>query len=228
MSSLAGLQTRADVSSLIQGRLAAGGPNAQAAFSQNFQQAQNELNALKDKVIKAGGNSSDANIPNFKPNAQKSKTFMQRLEYGSNFQFAKANSLVPTTADIGLSLGYKINDKSIIGVGLSYKMGLGNIQHIKISHQGIGFRSFIDWKLKKQFFVSGGFEINYNAQFKNISQLKSYNDWQEAGLIGITKKVNVNTKFFKGTKLQLLYDVLYRQHIPVSQPVLFRVGYSFK
>lgn len=228
MSSLAGLQTRADVSSLIQGRLAAGGPNAQAAFSQNFQQAQTELNALKDKVIKAGGNSSDANIPNFKPNAQKSKTFMQRLEYGSNFQFAKASSIIPTTADIGLSVGYKINDKSIIGIGLSYKMGLGSIQHIKISHQGIGFRSFIDWKLKKQFFVSGGFEMNYNAQFKNISQLKSYNDWQEAGLIGITKKVDVKTKFFKGTKLQLLYDVLYRQHVPVSQPVLFRVGYSFK
>ena len=228
MANLAGLQTRTSVQAMIQDRIAAGGPNAREQFSQNMQQGQAALSQLKDKIIKAGGSSSEANIPNFKPNEQKSKTFLQRLEYGSNFQFAKNNSLVPTTADIALSIGYKLNDKSIIGIGASYKMGLGSIQRISISHQGIGIRSFIDWKLKKQFFVSGGFEMNYNAQFKNIAQLKGYSDWQQSGLIGITKKINIKTKFFKGTSIQLLYDMLYRQHNPVSQPVLFRTGYSFK
>lgn len=225
---LAGLQTRAGVNTLIQERLAMGGPNAREAFSQNMQQAQAELNNLKDKVLKAGGSSSETQIPDFKPNTQKSKTFLQRLEYSSNFQFAKNNSLVPTTADIALSVGYKLNDKSIIGIGASYKMGLGSIRHISITHQGIGLRSFIDWKLKKQFFATGGFEMNYNAQFKNISQLKNDTDWQQAGLVGVTKKLNIKTKFFKGSSVQLLYDVLHRQHIPVSQPVLFRIGYSFK
>ena len=227
-ANLAGLQTRAGVNALIQDRIAAGGPNAREAFSQNMQQAQAELNQLKDKILKAGGSSSEANIPDFKPNEQRSKTFLQRLEYGSNLQFAKTNSLVPTTADIALSVGYKLNDKSIIGIGASYKIGLGSIQRISISHQGLGLRSFIEWKLKKQFFVSGGFEMNYNAQFKNLSQLKTYTAWQQAGLVGITKKIKVKTKFFKGTSVQLLYDMLHRQHVPVSQPVLFRVGYSFK
>lgn len=227
-ANLAGLQTRASVQSLIQDRIAAGGPNAREAFSQSMNQAQAALSTLKDKVMKAGGNSSEANIPNFKPNTQKSKTFFQRLELNSNLQFSKNNSLVPTTADIALSVGYKLNDKSIIGIGASYKMGLGSIQRISISHQGIGIRSFIDWKLKKQFFVTGGFEMNYNAQFRNISQLNNYNDWQQAGLVGITKKLDIKTKFFKGTSLQLLYDMLHRKHNPVSQPVLFRVGYSFK
>ncbi len=226
--SLAGLQTRAGVQSLIQARIAAGGPNAQQQVSQNIQQAQAQLTQLKDKILKAGGNSSDANIPDFKPNMQKTKTFLQRIEFGNNFQFAKNNSLVPTTADIGLSVGYKLNDKSIIGLGASYKMGLGSIQHISISNQGIGVRSFVDWKLKKQFFVSGGFEMNYNAQFKNIEQLNNYTDWQAAGLVGLTKKMNIKTKWFSGTSLQILYDMLYRDHIPVSQPFLFRVGYSFK
>jgi len=225
---LAGLQTRTSVNNLIQDRLASGGPNAREAFSQNMQQAQAALNTLKDKVIKAGGGNSDADIPNFKPNEQKSKTFLQRLEYGSNFQFAKNNSLVPTTADIALSVGYKLNDKSLVGIGASYKMGMGSLQRISISHQGIGIRSFIDWKLKKQFFVSGGFEMNYNAQFKNLTQLQNYNVWQHAGLVGLTKKINIKTKFFKGTSVQLLYDMLYRQHNPISQPVLFRMGYSFK
>jgi hypothetical protein len=228
VANLAGLQTRTSVQAIIQDRLAAGGPNAREQFSQNMQDGRAALSQLKDKIIKAGGSSSEANIPNFKPNDQKSKTFFQRLEYGSNFQFAKNNSLVPTTADIALSVGYKLNDKSVIGIGASYKMGLGSIQRISISHQGIGIRSFIDWKLKKQFFVSGGFEMNYNAQFKNITQLKDQSVWQQAGLVGITKKINIKTKFFKGTSIQLLYDMLYRQHNPVSQPVLFRTGYSFK
>lgn len=224
--SLGGRQTRADVQALIQSKIASGGPGAAQYVSQNMKQGHDEFANLKNKIAKAGGNSSDANIPNFKPNTQKSKTFSQRLEYGSNLQFAKNNSLMPTTADIGLSVGYKLNDKSLIGIGLSYKVGFGSIQHIKISHQGLGIRSFIDWKLKKQFFVSGGFEMNYNAQFKNIAELKNYSDWQEAGLIGLTKKFNIKTKWAKGTKIQLLYDMLYRQHNPVSQPILFRIGYK--
>ena len=128
---------------------------------------------------------------------------------------------MPATANIGVSVGYKLNDKSIIGLGASYKLGLGSIQRISITHQGIGLRSFVDWKVKKEFFISGGYEMNYQAQFN------SYDNWQQSGLIGLSKKINIKTKWFKGTKLQLLYDVLYRTHVPVSQPVVFRVGYEF-
>lgn len=225
---LAGLQTRASVNSLIQERLAMGGPNARELFSQHLQQAQMEMSSLKDRVLKAGGSSGDAEIPSFKPNTQRSKTFWQRLEYSGNFQFGKNNSLMPATADIALSVGYKLNDRSLIGIGASYKMGFGSIQRLSISHQGLGLRSFIDWRLKKQFFITGGFEMNYNAQFRNMAQLRNYQDWQQAGLVGITKKLNIKTKLFKATSVQLLYDMLHQQHVPVSQPVLFRVGYSFK
>lgn len=227
VGSLAGLQTRQSVNDLIQGRIAGGGPNAQAIISQNLQQAQAELIQLKDKVLKAGGGSSNREIPDFKPNTQKTKTFLQRLEFGSNFQTARGNSLLPVTTDIGLTVGYKINDKSLIGFGASYKLGFGTIERIKFTSEGIGLRSFVDWKLKKQFFVTGGFEMNYNAGFRNVYELKNSNQWQQSGLIGLTKKLKVKTKYFKGTQLQLLYDVFSYQHNPVSQPVLFRVGYSF-
>jgi hypothetical protein len=237
-SSLAGLQTRASVNALIQDRIAAGGPNTQAAIAQNIQLAQAQLQQLKDKVIKAGGGNSNADIPNFKPNIQKTKTFLQRMEFGSNLQFAKPNGYLPTTADIALSVGYKPNEKSVIGLGASYKMGLGSIQRLSISHQGIGLRSFVDWKAPfgspnggkqmSSFYISGGFEMNYNAQFHNINVLKSYQSWQRAGLIGLSKKINIKTKWFKGSKIQLLYDLLAREHVPLSQPVLFRVGYQFQ
>jgi hypothetical protein len=228
MASLQGLQTRASINTLIQNQIVAGGPNALEIMKQNFQEAQAEVSKLKDKVMQMGGSSSDANIPNFKPNNQKSKTFLQRLEFGSNFQFTKSSSLMPTVADIALSVGYKLNNKSVVGIGTSYKMGLGSLQRLSISHEGIGIRSFIDWKLKWQLFVTGGFEINYNTLFKNLTELKQYNDWQQSGLVGLTKKVNIKTKFFKNASVQLLYDILYQQHNPVSQPVLFRMGYSFK
>jgi hypothetical protein len=71
-----------------------------------------------------------------------------------NFQIGKSGTGRAAIADMGLSLGYKLNDKSIIGVGASYKMGYGSIQKIRITHEGVGLRSFIDWKLKKNFFSS--------------------------------------------------------------------------
>ncbi len=227
-ASAAGLQTRASVQSLIQDRFASGGSNAQEVLSQNIQQAQAEFSKLKDKTLNPRlGTGGTGELPDFKPNSQKTKTFLQRIEYCFDVQFAKNTSLIPTTSSFALSIGYKINDKSIIGVGGAYKVGIGEIRDINITHQGIGLRSFIDWKLKKQIFVTGGYELNHNAQFKNIRQLQNYDSWQRSALIGMAKKINVKSKWFKATKIQLLYDFLSQQHVPVSQPIIFRMGYCF-
>jgi len=227
--SLAGLQTRASVQSLIQDRISSGGPNAQQAFGQNMQQAQGELNKLKDKILKStiGDGTGGGELPDFKPNQQKTKTLKQRMEYGFNVQFARPNNLSPASSDIALSIGYKINDKSVVGIAASYKLGMGSIQHIEFNHEGIGLRSFIDWKLKKQFFVSGGYELNHLTQFENINQLKNYDAWQRSALLGLTKKINIKAKHFKSNNISILYDFLNKKHLPVSPPVLFRMGYNF-
>ncbi|MBC7508705.1 MAG: hypothetical protein H7320_08155, partial [Ferruginibacter sp.] len=226
-ANLAGLQTRLSVENLVQGRISAGGPNAQQAFRQNIALAQTELSKLKDKISNQipGAGSGGGVMPDFKPNMQKSKTFAQRIEYGTNMQFSRNNSFMPGTADLGLSIGYKINDKSTIGIGGSYKLGIGSIDHIRFSNQGASLRSYTDWKLKKQFFISGGFEMNYLSApiAANIAPLQN---WQRSGLLGVSKKIAIKTKYFKETKIQLLYDFLSQEHLPVSQPVLFRVGYG--
>jgi hypothetical protein len=228
VASLAGLQTRASVTTLIQNQIATGGPNAQQQIQQNIQAAQTELTKLKDKVLQAGGSNGDMEMPDFKPNQQKTKTFLQRIELGSNLQTTKTSGYLPAGLDIGLSVGYKINNRSIIGIGTSYKMGISTQQRLSFSHQAVGIRSFLDWKIKKQFFITGGYEMNYNTQFKNIEQLKQYNAWQPSALAGITKKIYVKTKWFKGTSLLLLYDFLYLRSVPVRQsPVVFRMGYQF-
>ena len=87
--SLTGLQTRSSVQQIIQQRVTGGGPNAMKIVQQNIALATGELNKLKEKVNQFGGGNSDIEIPDFKPNNQKTKTFLKRLEYSATVQFEK-------------------------------------------------------------------------------------------------------------------------------------------
>ena len=229
-ANLAGLQTRTQVNNLIQQQIASGGPGAAGQFRQNIQAGQEELQQLKNKALEYGrGNSDDILSEGFKPNDQKTKSFWKRLEYGTNMQSQKANGFFPLTSDLGLSLGYKLNNKSIIGIGASYKMGWGSgLRNIRITQQGAGLRSFVDWKIKGAFWFTGGFEMNYKTLFNSITELRELNAWQQSGLLGVSKTVSIKSKFFKKTKLQLLWDFLSYQQKPRTQTVLFRVGYQLK
>jgi hypothetical protein len=223
----AGLQTRTQVLSFIQNQPGMSGPAFASVVQKNIQSAQGIVDELRNK-LNDYGNGNDLNIPDFKPNTQKTKSFFKRLEYGTNLQTQKGNSYFPVTTDIGLSVGYKLNDKSIVGIAASYKIGLGNNwNNIRCSNQGIGIRSFIDWNIKGGLWISGGYEQNYRTAFNSIEQLKNLNAWQQSGLLGLSKTVSLKTKLLKKTKLQLLWDFLSYQQKPRTQPLLIRVGYSF-
>jgi len=234
-ASLAGLQTRTQVNNLIQRQVASGGPGAQAQFRQNLQQGQSQLNELKEKLLKSpsfgngGGGSDDIMAQGFKPNNQKTKSFLQRLEYGTNIQTQRATYFFPVTTDLGLSVGYKLNDKSVIGIGASYKMGFGRgWNNVEFTSEGAGLRSYVDWKLKGSIWISGGYEMNYRTTFKNFAQLQDMTAWQQSGLLGLSKVIDVKSKFFKKTKLQLLWDFLSYRQVPGTHPILFRIGYNMK
>ena len=168
-------------------------------------------------------------MPDFKPNDQKTKSFFQRLELGTNIQTQKSTNFFPTISDIGLSLGYKLNDRSIIGIGTSFKMGWGTgWNNIHVTQQGLAFRSFIDWKLKGKLWVTGGYEQNLKTLITRMDQLRDISAWQKSGLIGVSKVVSVKSKLFKKTKVQLLWDFLSYQQVPKTQPLVFRIGYNFK
>jgi hypothetical protein len=218
-----GLQTRTELEDLVSNRLGAG-PNGQKVFAQQVNAAQQGLLQLKERLA-SNGESADINIPGFKPNSQTTKAFGKRLEYGFNIQFSKTNSLLPSVADVAASIGYKLNDKSISGIGVSYKLGIASHQGIAITSQGIGLRTFVDYKIKGQFYGNAGYEINYNSAFKSIEALKNYSAWQKSCLAGMSKKYKI-TKKVKG-EIKLLYDFLAYSHLPSSAPFLFRVGYTF-
>jgi len=225
VDALQGLQTRASIQQQLSQRLAGGGANPQQYLQQQVRQAQSELNKLKDKVNQLGGSSSEMVMPEFKPNNQKSKSFGKRMEYGLNIQSQKTNAFLPTTSDIALTAGYKLNDKSTMGIGMGYKLGWGkNIRNIHLTSQGVSLRSYLDIKLKGSIWISGGYEKNYQHEFTKLDQLKDVNAWQQSGLVGLTKKYKVGKK---SGNLQLLWDFLSYSQVPGTQALKFRMGYSF-
>jgi len=227
-ASLAGLQTRGQVAALVNQQVAAAGAGGQAALQANLQSAQSQLAGYKDKLSRLGAGSGEIDMPNFKPNEQKTKSFWRRLEYGTNFQTTRNNYYFPTVSDFGLSVGYKLSDRSTVGLGASYKMGWGNgLQHIAFSSQGAGLRSFVEVRIKGSFSASGGLELNHTTPFTRFQQLRNWDDWTTSGLIGVTKTVSLKSRVFKKTKVQLLWDFLSYQQVPRTQAVIFRIEYNF-
>ncbi|WP_343672474.1 hypothetical protein [Chitinophaga sp.] len=218
---LEGLQVRTQVEEIVQTRLGSD-PGARAAISQQMQQVKDKISELKNKFPELN---SQAEMPDFKPNPVKTKSFFKRLEYGGNIQFQKSNSYYPTIGDIAGQVGYKFNKNGSIGLGISYKLGLGTgWNHIAFSHQGIGLRSYIDYKIKGSFYLTGGYEKNYFQHFSNFSELYQLKQWAESALLGVSKKYKINPKV-KGN-LQLLYDFLLKGNSTTNH-IKVRVGYNF-
>jgi hypothetical protein len=192
------------------------------------QSAQSELDSYKAKLGQLGGGSTAAGAPDFRPNDQKTKSLWHRLEYGVNFQTTHSTYYYPTTTDLGLTLGYRLGHSNVIGVGASFKMGWGSdIQHIAISGQGVGLRSFLQIAIKSGLSATGGIEYNYTVPFTSYQQLRQLKYWTTSGLLGLSKAVSMKSRVFKKAQLQLLWDFLSYQQIPQTQPLLFRIGYTF-
>ncbi|MBL7732203.1 MAG: hypothetical protein JNM88_13570 [Chitinophagaceae bacterium] len=219
------LQSRASVMASAQTQLRAAGPNPQQAMQQVMQQAQGQLNQLRQQVARFGNGGSDFDVPDFKPNPQKSKKFLQKIELSANVQSTRHNNAFPLSSDFGFSAGYKPSEKLIIGIGGSYKMGWGTgFNDIRITHQGVGLRSFIDWKIKGGVYLSGGYEQNYFSAIRSIQQLRDFSAWKSSALLGVSKKYNLGKK--KKGEMKLLYDFFSHTKIPRTSAVLFRVGFG--
>jgi hypothetical protein len=197
-------------------------------FQSKLQSAQSQLNSYKNKLSQLGAGATPGDVPDFRPNDQKTKTLWHRLEYGANFQTTHTNYYYPIVTDLGLSLGYRLGHGRVVGVGASYKMGWGSgINHIALSSQGVGLRSFLQVPIKGSFSATGGFEYNYTTPFTSYQQLKQLQYWTKSGLVGVTKTISMKSRVFKKTQLQLLWDFLSYQQVPKTQPLLFRIGYNF-
>jgi hypothetical protein len=229
LESLTGLQTRNQVKQIIQNKFGSVNVGAINGTQTNLTDVRNQMQQLQNKLTQYGIGATDKEMPDFKPNAEKTKSFSDRMEYNLNVQTIPASGFIPVTSDIGLSIGYKLNEKSIIGLGASVKLGWGkNFQHMHISGQGLTFRNYVDIKLKGSIWISGGYEMTYWSEFRKIDQLRNMSYWRQSGLIGISKLIPLKANFFKQSKLQLFWDFLSYSQIPRTSPLVFRFAYGFK
>lgn len=223
---LDGLQTRSSIDQLLLDRFgtinAPMMPSTNASGGGDLQSLRNQLNSFNERTYKNG--SVDNDIPG-KVNSQRVKTLKQRIEVGYNIQSQRSQYYFPATSDLGLSLGDKLSAKSTMGIGASYKVGLGNgWNDIKISHQGVSLRSFYDLQFKGSMFFSGGYEMNYRSIIHSVDILKDKNSWQKSGLIGVGKQYKLRGKM-KGD-IKILWDFLSYNQVPRTQSIIWRFGYK--
>jgi hypothetical protein len=160
----------------------------------------------------------------------KAKPFGKRFEFGWNLQSAMRLQNFPAVRDMGLNLGYKLNPRSVIGVGVAYKFALGESwKNIEWTHEGVGLRSYLDWRLTeaggrifKGLWLTGGFEMNYwsriagNVQWKELA-------WRPAGIIGLTKAIPGKKQ---NGKFQVLFNYL-DINLPLEDRISIRWGKTF-
>jgi len=225
-----GLPSRGALQQFVQQQL----PGTNVDPAQTIQQqveangggATSGIEDLKDKLGGGSGQAGDASLPDFTPNSQRMKSLGKRLEYGANMQFGSSTNYLPANSVFGLQAGYKLNDKSSIGIGASYTMGLGTgWNHIRLTNEAVGLRTYVKWKPKKAFFLQGGGEWNYMTGFSSISQLRDLDAWQTSALLGIGRDYKVSKKI--NGSILLVFDLLYDRHRPTTQPLSLRFGYNF-
>lgn len=227
-----GLQNRQQVMSAIQNQTGMSNANSLSMVQQNVGSAQSQVDEWRNRINQMGGKGNDLTMPDFQPNGMATKSFLKKLEYGTSFQSQRVNNYFPATSDIGLTLGYKPSKKSVFGIGISGKIGWGTgWNHIKVTYQGVGLQFFADWRVppiwgskEGSLWITGGAELNYRKPVESLAVFKNYSIWTRSALAGVSKKFKAGKKL--NGKISVLFDFLYLQHIPVSEPFVFRMGYT--
>jgi hypothetical protein len=231
---LAGLQTRTQISAAVKSQVtaAASGSNSNngstSTASSPVESAQTQLAGYKSKLSQLGGGSSDIDAPNFRPNEQKTRSVLSRFQYGVDFQTTQSTYYYPVMTSLGVNLAYRLGHGNDVGIGAAMKIGWGTgFNHIAITGQGAGLRSFIDIAIKGSFSATAAFEYNYTTPFTAYQQLREIQYWTKSGLLGVSKTVSMKSRLLKQTKLSLLWDFLSYEAVPKTMPLIFRVGYNF-
>lgn len=217
-----GLQLQNVVEDFLGTRIGTSSEARQLASAQ-MDAAREQLSELKTKFPNLD---NAGEMPDFKPNEMHNKKFVDRLEFGCNIQPERANRFFPNLFDMGAQVAYKMRKGFSAGIGMSYKLGVGDgLGHISFSHRGFGLRSFADYKLKTIWFLNGGLEMNRVAAFPNITALRNGKGWTASCLIGFSCKYPIGPK--SKASIMILYDPLATRMVPNISPFKLRTGRTF-
>ena len=194
-----------------------------------WQEQQKKIGELKQtrQALKQVGS---IDKPSFKVNPMRGLPFFKRLERQYSWQTSRAaNAAKPALFEASAMLGFKHTPRLTYGVGLAYTEGLGqDWQHIHLSFQGIGYRTFGKWEWQYGIGVYVGYERVYKSrafyadkpqETEGIATRHNTQKYTESVLIGLSKKYNINTKY--NGAIQVLYDIWWQQK-GLRSPIVLR------
>jgi hypothetical protein len=220
-----GLQTVAQLEKHIQDKFGSSGKSLLAKQQQTGQQAVSGVQAdMLNTILGKGINGNTEN----QVNTESVKPASKRLSFATDIKSQRSNGWIPAFSEIGINVGYRLSPRFISGLGIAGRVGWGkSLNDFKVSMEGIGLRSFIDYKIKGGFYATGGFEAVYDPVPDPQSRVTSFPQWQKNGLIGIKKGFRIKNGFIKGASMKLMWNYLSYTQRGVVQPFDFRMGYDF-
>jgi hypothetical protein len=232
---IGGTQSRQALAQALQAQF---GQDALAGqrMQQQLQGAMGQLAEIQQKlsgIVGQTGAGSQGNVTlsarDEERAAHRAKPTGQKFELGWNLQAGTRIRGFPAVTDLALSAGYRITPSLVLGAGMAYKFGLGTWEKIQWTHEGVGFRSFGDFRLAspraKMFgdtWLTVSAEMNYFQRIYDLSQLKEA-AWDPSLLAGLTKRLRAGKR--QG-KIQILYD--FSPPLAGSSPFLIRWGWNLR
>jgi hypothetical protein len=220
-----GLQTVAQLEKQIQDKFGNSGKSLLAKQQQNGQQAISgvQIDMLNTILGASGKSASEPQI-----NTESVKPASKRFSFSTDIRSQRSNGWLPAYSEIGLNIGYRLSQNFIGGIGVSGRVGWGKgFSEFKVSMEGVGIRSFVDYKIKGGFYATGGFEAIYDPLPDLQSRVTTFSQWQKNGLIGLKKGFRIKNGFIKGASMKLMWNYLSYSQRGVVPPFDFRIGYDF-
>lgn len=227
MTSIPGLQQRDQLMEHI--KTAMGGTSFDPIqLLQTSQQGGQQQNPITQATQSLQKKINATSTRDYEDPGYKGLSFTQRIFLQTNVQSSSGNRWLPSHTSFAIGSGYMINPKAQLSVEVVWRMGWGQpIKNIHITHQGFGLRSFLDWKVKGQWWITGSYEKNYYPSYQQIAVASNEHGWRNSALMGISKTMAIKSKGMKKFKMQLLYDFLAPSQTPYTSPWKYRMGYIF-
>jgi hypothetical protein len=237
-----GFQTKSSVNKALQQKLGTNMGQVQqqmgaqvSEWQDKTQGALSEIKQVKQELKQTTQQVKHIQKPSFKINPMRGKPFWQRVEKGYNFQTTRAaNDGKPAMLQLAGTAGFKWSPKLTTGAGVAAGFGLGkDWSHIHFSFEGVGLRTYAEWKWIYGIGIYGGYERTYKqfAFIKNKENTEpalmpsTHNTatWNESALLGLTKSYKINSKW--NGAVQVLYDAWWREK-GLRGPIILRFSNS--
>jgi hypothetical protein len=190
-----------------------------ASHADKLTGAQQKLSKLLNKY-KEFSNSNDLSDA-VKRTSLKGATWKERLVLGGNFNVV---STEPLSLDFSPLIGYKLNTKFYMGVGMNYRQTFGDsIRYVwKLSPSNTSYRLLANYDIIKNFFLYAEWERAGTKILVNDTRVKR---WVNNYFIGAGKKLLIHPKLYM--TLTALYNLNNEKFNPTyPRRFQFRLGFQ--